>query len=108
MNEITTWLLAASAGVLVVAAAVAMVRILRGPTALDRMVGSDVLVSVLLGFFCLIGAWWLVPQVTTVMVSLSLVAFLGAVAAGRYAARDRDRGWAKDERVDMSADGRPS
>jgi len=108
MNEFATWLLAGSAAVLVVAAAVALVRIVRGPSGLDRMVASDVLVSVLFGFFCLIGAWWHFQQVITVMVSLSLVAFLGAVAAGRYAARDRDRGWARDDRVDMSADGRPS
>ncbi|OFS13474.1 MULTISPECIES: monovalent cation/H+ antiporter complex subunit F [Kytococcus] len=108
MNEIAIWLMAGAAAVLVAAAGLALVRIVRGPAGLDRMVASDVLVSVLFGFFCLIGAWWQFPQVTTVMVSLSLVAFLGAVAAGRYAARDRDRGWARDERVDMSADGRPS
>ena len=50
----------------------------------------------------------LVVVAVTLLVSLSLVVFLGAVAAGRYAARDRDTGWARDERVDMSADGRPS
>ncbi len=108
MNETATWIMAAAGGVLVLATALATLRIVKGPSVLDRMVASDVLVSVLLGFFCLIGAWWALPQTVTVMVSLSLVVFLGAVAAGRWAARDRDTGWARDERVDMSADGRPS
>lgn len=108
MNPIAVGLLALAAAVLVVACAVALVRIVRGPSVLDRMVASDVLMSVLLTFFCLIGSYWALPMVTTVLVSLSLVAFLGGVAAGRFVARDRDQGWARDERVDMSADGRPS
>ncbi|SNC61026.1 multisubunit sodium/proton antiporter, MrpF subunit [Kytococcus aerolatus] len=103
-----TVLLAVSAGVLVLASALALYRIAAGPTALDRIVASDVLVSVLLGMFCLVGAWWRLPQVVTVLMSLALVAFLGGVAVARYAARDRDSGWARDDRVDMSADGRPS
>lgn len=108
MNEIATWLMWGAAAALIAASALALVRIVRGPTVLDRMVGSDLLVSILLGFFCLMGAWWGLAQAVTLLVSLSLVVFLGAVAAGRYVARDRDTGWARDERVDMSADGRPS
>lgn len=78
------------AAVLVAAAAIALVRIVRGPSVLDRAVATEVLVSIAV---CALG----VEAATTrhsatlpILVSLSLVGFAGSVAVARFVGRDRD------------------
>lgn len=63
-----------------------LVRIVRGPTMLDRTIASDVFVAACVGA---IGVEAAIGQHSTtlpILVALSLVAFLGSVSVARYAA----------------------
>lgn len=76
--------------VLLASAALTLARIVRGPSVLDRIVGTEVLVSTLV---CALGAHVaLRPGSTTLplLISLSLVGFVASVAVARFVARDRD------------------
>lgn len=85
--EIMTWAI----GILLVSAALLTVaRIITGPSVLDRVVGSDVLVSIVL---CGLGAQTALVEGTSTMpllITLSLIGFMGSVAVARFVARDRD------------------
>jgi multicomponent Na+:H+ antiporter subunit F len=77
-------------GVLTLSALLTVLRIIMGPSVLDRVVATDVLVSIVV---CSLGAFIaLNPGSTTLplLVSLSLVGFMGSVAVARFVARDRD------------------
>ncbi|PWF26160.1 monovalent cation/H+ antiporter complex subunit F [Ancrocorticia populi] len=79
-------------GVLLSAAAVAVLfRIERGPSTLDRMVGVDVMTSVMLGALALLVAYTRRADLLAVFVVVSVVGFLGSVAVAR-AARPEDPG----------------
>lgn len=76
--------------VLLASAALTLVRVVRGPSVLDRVVATEVLVSTLV---CALGAHVaLRPGSTTLplLISLSLVGFVASVAVARFVARDRD------------------
>ena len=78
--------------VLAVAAALTLVRITIGPSVLDRVVATDVLVSIVV---CALGAQAALTSGSTtlpLLISLSLVGFLASVAVARFVARDRDPG----------------
>jgi multicomponent Na+:H+ antiporter subunit F len=71
------------------AAALTLVRVVRGPTFLDRVVAMDVLIAVLV---CALGLEAAVNRHDTtlpILVSLSLVGFVGAVSVARLVSRDR-------------------
>ena len=85
-------------GVLVVAlvllglsALLVLVRLLRGPTGLDRLIALDVLVAEflvgLITYAALTGDSSLVP----VVVAISLVGFLGSTTVARFVRRGTDR-----------------
>lgn len=81
------------------AVVLAVVRIIRGPSAVDRGISNEVLVSTMV---CALGVEAAVNRHTTtlpILVSLSLVGFLASVAIARFAARDRDG-------VQLGGDGR--
>ena len=85
------WVVAAC-GVLLFAAAIAVLyRIERGPSTLDRMVGVDVMTSVVLGALALLVAYTRQADLLAVFVVVSVVGFLGSVAVAR-AARPEDPG----------------
>ncbi len=85
------WVVAAC-GVLLFAAAIAVLyRIERGPSTLDRMVGVDVMTSVVLGALALLVAYTRRADLLAVFVVVSVVGFLGSVAVAR-AARPEDPG----------------
>ena len=85
------WVVAAC-GVLLFAAAIAVLyRIERGPSTLDRMVGVDVMTSVVLGALALLVAYTRRVDLLAVFVVVSVVGFLGSVAVAR-AARPEDPG----------------
>ena len=85
------WVVAAC-GVLLFAAAIAVLyRIERGPSTLDRMVGVDVMTSVVLGALALQVAYTRRADLLAVFVVVSVVGFLGSVAVAR-AARPEDPG----------------
>lgn len=65
-------------------------RIIRGPSVLDRVVASDVLVSIVI---CSLGAQTALVEGNStlpILITLSLVGFMGSVAVARFVARDRD------------------
>lgn len=79
-------------GVIVVvlgaAGLLATVRIIRGPSVLDRAVASEVLVATLV---CALGLEAATARHTTtlpILVSLSLIGFIASVAVARFVARD--------------------
>ncbi|HLS46845.1 MAG TPA: monovalent cation/H+ antiporter complex subunit F [Ornithinicoccus sp.] len=85
--EVVTW---AVGILLVLAALLTVVRIITGPSVLDRVVGSDVLVSIVV---CALGAQTALVEGSStlpILITLSLVGFMGSVAVARFVARDRD------------------
>jgi len=79
-----------AAVLLVVAAVLAVVRIERGPSMLDRTVAFDVLTTTLVGTIAVEAAWSRRTETIPILVVLSLVGFLGSVVIARFAARESD------------------
>lgn len=80
------WVLAGV--MLVAAAAVTMIRLLMGPSTLDRLVAVDTLVAVTM---CGIGTWAAFSLDTTVtysLAALSLISFVGSVSVARFRVPD--------------------
>lgn len=63
-----------------------LVRIVRGPTMLDRTVAADVFVAACVGAIGVEAAVSRNTVTLPILVSLALVAFLGSVSIARYAA----------------------
>jgi multicomponent Na+:H+ antiporter subunit F len=85
----TVWIIAAV--MLGAAAATTMVRLLAGPTTLDRLVALDTLVAVTM---CAIGTWAAFSLDTTVtygLTALALISFVGSVSVARFRVPDTDR-----------------
>lgn len=78
-----------AAGVMLAAAAVAtMLRMLMGPTTLDRLVALDTLVAVTM---CSVGTWAAFSRDTTVtysLTALALITFVGSVSVARFRVPD--------------------
>ncbi len=75
------------ATVLIAAAAVlAIVRLERGPSMLDRTIAFDVLTSTIVGAVAVEAAWSRRTESIPILVVLSLVGFIGSVAIARFAA----------------------
>ena len=78
-------------GLMLFAAAVLkVIRIIRGPSVLNRTLSSDVLVTTLI---CAVAAEATLARHETtlpVIVTLALVAFVGSVSVARFVARDTD------------------
>ena len=84
----TTLLAVVLTVLLSVTALLALARIYRGPSLLDRVVGADLLLSTMLGA---VGAEAAVNRHATtlpVLVVLSLLGFVGSVAMVRFAVRE--------------------
>lgn len=77
-----------AAAMLAVAALLALVRIERGPSMLDRALGLDLLASALVGVIAIEAAWSRRTETIPILVALSLVGFVGSVAIARFAARE--------------------
>jgi multicomponent Na+:H+ antiporter subunit F len=87
LENVLAW---AIGGLLAVSALLALIRITIGPSVLDRVVGSDVLVSIVV---CSLGAQAALTDGSStlpLLISLSLVGFMGSVAVARFVAKDRD------------------
>ncbi|WP_418607449.1 monovalent cation/H+ antiporter complex subunit F [Georgenia sp. SUBG003] len=72
--------------VLAVAALVALTRMEKGPTMLDRVVSLDVVTAVVLGAVALVSARTARTDLVPVLVVLSIVGFVGSVTIARFAA----------------------
>ncbi|UFU06177.1 monovalent cation/H+ antiporter complex subunit F [Ruania halotolerans] len=76
-------------GVLLTVSAVIVVgRIERGPSMLDRVVGLDVLVAVMIGCLALVSLWFGREDLVLVLTVLALVGFVGSVTLARFAAAE--------------------
>lgn len=83
-----TAVLATTGGLLFVAGALILVRLLRGPTTYDRLVALDVLVVVVLGGILLEALWRGEGANIMLLVVVALVGFLSTVAVLRFGAGD--------------------
>lgn len=90
MTGLLTVLAAVAGAALAIAAGLTMVRIVRGPTVLDRVVALDVLVSVVVCALGLEAAYNRHTTTVPIMVSLGLVGFVGSVSVARFVAKDDD------------------
>ncbi|GIJ35423.1 monovalent cation/H+ antiporter complex subunit F [Verrucosispora sp. WMMD703] len=85
----TVFLTVVLTGLLSVTALLALVRLYRGPTLLDRVVAADMLLATMVGA---VGAEAAVNRHATtlpVLVVLALLGFVGSVSLVRFAVRDR-------------------
>ena len=73
---------------LATAALLALLRIAKGPTMLDRVVALDVLVAVVVIALCVEAAANRHATTLPVIVVLALLGFVGSVSVARYAARE--------------------
>lgn len=87
-----SFLAAGCAALLVVSALLVLIRIVRGPSVLDRTVAGEVMMSIMVCAFGLEAAINRNPTTLPILVSLSLLGFVGSVAVARFVARDHDRG----------------
>jgi multicomponent Na+:H+ antiporter subunit F len=70
--------------------ALTVIKLVRGPSVLNRALASDLLVSTLI---CAIGIEMVVRKhdsTLPILITLSLLAFIGTVAVARFVARDSD------------------
>ncbi|MDY5403414.1 MAG: monovalent cation/H+ antiporter complex subunit F [Trueperella sp.] len=81
-----TYLLGACMALLFVAALLVLMRIFRGPTALERMVALDVMTSVVIGAVALLAALTRRADLLALFVALSLVGFVGSTTLARFLA----------------------
>lgn len=75
-----------AASMLSLAALFALVRVVRGPSALDRVVAMDVLLSCLIGAIGLQAAYGRHGTTLPVLAVLALLGFVGSVAIARFGA----------------------
>ena len=85
------WLVGICGVMLFISAILVLWRINDGPNTLDRMVGVDVMTSIMLGALALLVAATRRSDLLAVFVVVSVVGFLGSVAVAR-AARPDDPG----------------
>ena len=71
-------------GMLGAGALLAIVRLARGPSLLDRVVATDVLLVIIAAGLAVYAALQRDPTVVPVLVVVSLLAFVGSVSVARY------------------------
>jgi multicomponent Na+:H+ antiporter subunit F len=75
-----------TAAMLAVAAVLALIRLERGPTMLDRTIAVDVVTSVLVAGIATYSAWTQRSDTVPVLLALALVGFVTSVTISRFAA----------------------
>jgi multicomponent Na+:H+ antiporter subunit F len=83
--------LAVTAVILSLAAAGAIIRIARGPSLLDRVLASDVLLAILGAALCIDMAVNRHLNNLMLLVALSVVGFIGSVTVARFVADQREQ-----------------
>ncbi|WP_298455269.1 MrpF/PhaF family protein [uncultured Cellulomonas sp.] len=76
------------AALLAAAGALAVVRMERGPSMLDRTIALDVLTTVLVGFVAVQTAVSRRTDTVPLLVALALVGFVGSVTIARFASKE--------------------
>lgn len=69
---------------LLLALALACVRLVKGPSAADRVVALEVIASILIGTLATYAVFYQVPQALDVALVLALTGFLAAIGVSRY------------------------
>lgn len=83
------------------AAIMATIRIVRGPSIVDRMVGSDTFATVLICFFCADMAIRGHTTTLPLVLGLAMTASVGTMAVARFVSRDRPRNnFASDDEME--------
>ncbi|MBT2532607.1 cation:proton antiporter [Arthrobacter sp. ISL-48] len=83
--------LAVTAVILSLAAAGAIIRIARGPSLLDRVLASDVLLAILGAALCIDMAVNRHLDNLMLLVALSVIGFIGSVTVARFVADRREQ-----------------
>ena len=83
--------LAVTAVILSLAAAGAIIRIARGPSLLDRVLASDVLLAILGAALCIDMAVNRHLNNLMLLVALSIIGFIGSVTVARFVADRREQ-----------------
>ncbi|MEV3920431.1 monovalent cation/H+ antiporter complex subunit F [Actinomadura coerulea] len=65
-------------------------RLVRGPTSFDRIMAVDVLAVLLVSGIAVHSAVWGEPALSTILVAVVLLGFVGSVTAARLAAQRED------------------
>ena len=81
-----TWVVVVCAIMLGVGAIMALIRVEKGPSVLDRMVGLDVITSILIIGVALEAAWGRRTEAISILAALALVGFVGSLTIARFAA----------------------
>ena len=79
------------AALLAVAVGLTLVRIIRGPSILDRAVAIDVLLAVVVAAIATEVAYSRDATALPVLVVLAILGFVGSVSVARFAARRNDK-----------------
>ncbi|HEU0041981.1 MAG TPA: monovalent cation/H+ antiporter complex subunit F [Jiangellaceae bacterium] len=82
---VVIWICAA---MLAVAAVLAVVRMTIGPTMLNRIIATDVLIAIVVGALGLEAAINQHSTTVPILVALSLLGFVGSVSVARFAAHE--------------------
>jgi multicomponent Na+:H+ antiporter subunit F len=100
---VVLWIAATMLGI---AALLALVRVVRGPSPLDRLVGMDVLLSCLIGAIGIEAAYGRHGTTLPVLAVLALLGFVGSVAIARFGAAigDDDPDRREEARVEARLD----
>ncbi|MDN5791340.1 MAG: monovalent cation/H+ antiporter complex subunit F [Micrococcales bacterium] len=76
---------------LAIAAALALIRLFRGPTNLDRIIALDVMLVILISGIAMDAAGRRTTTSLPLLLVLGLVSFIGGVAITRFMSHDSDR-----------------
>lgn len=68
-------------------AVLALIRLVRGPSVLDRILATDVLLAIIIVALAAEAAWSRDPTVLPILVVLSILGFIGSVSVARFATR---------------------
>lgn len=107
---LTQIFIVATVAVLVVSALLALYRLAKGPTGLDRGVASDVLIAVLIAAIATQAIWARTPVALIAILVLSMVGFTSAVGLARLISGTsvRERRFAEAEARAAYEEGRPT
>ena len=75
-----------SLGLLLLGAAVSMIRLFLGPTVLDRTISVDVIAAAVIGIVLILVAWRGRTDLMVLMIIFALTAFFSSVTVARFAA----------------------
>ena len=70
--------------VLVLASALCLFRIGRGPSAPDRTVAIDILGTLVVGFCCIMAIWTRQEYYMNIAIAWALISFVGTLALAKY------------------------